>query len=133
MRILIVDDDATCSFMYKLMLGKFGDCTVVTNGFEALETYKRSILNNEPYHFIVMDIMMPGMSGNETLFAIRDFETEMNIAPDNVKIVLTTALDDIENQKIGQELNPSIEAYVVKSSYPDALIAKMKEFGFEVE
>ncbi len=131
MKILIVDDDATCSFMYKLMLGKFGECNVVTNGFEAIEAYKRSLASNSPYNLILMDIMMPGMNGNETLKEIRLYEDNLNIIfPDNIKIILTTALDDIENQKIGEKLNPLTEAYIVKSAYPDALIEKMHEFGF---
>jgi len=130
MKIMIVDDDATCSHIYKLALSKYGNCTIATTGFEALELYKKSRLSNEPFDLIVLDIMMPDINGYDDLKAIRFFEKTLNIDINNqVKVILTTALDDEENQKIAHQLNPQTEAYIAKSVSPDLLVEKIKGFG----
>ena len=134
MRILVVDDDATCAAIYQMMLSKFGKCDKVSTGLDAINSYIDSLDKKDPYHLMVVDIMMPDMNGYEVLQSIRLIEKERNISfPFSVRIVLTTALDDEENRKLSLDLDPLSEAYLVKSAYPQALLDKLEEFGFNLE
>lgn len=71
------------------------------------------------------------MNGYEVLQAIRLIEKDRKIEfPYNVKIILTTALDDEENKRIGQSLDLTSESYLVKNCCPEALVDKLETFGF---
>lgn len=133
MKSLIVEDDNTCAFIFQSLLSKFGKCAVVTKGIDALNAYESSLSSDDPYDIVILDIMMPDMSGDEVLKGIRLIEKDRNISfPFNVKVVLTTALDDEVNRKIAESLDPLSEAYLVKSAYPDELINILTEFGFDL-
>jgi two-component system chemotaxis response regulator CheY len=58
----------------------------------------RALAAGEPYDLMCLDIMMPEMDGQEALKQIRKHEEIRGILPpDGVKVVMTTALDDIKN------------------------------------
>ncbi len=97
MKILIVDDDRTNAKLLLSYLKGFGECHEANNGQEALEAIKLGMEAGNPYELICLDIMMPIIDGHETLKTIREFEkTTFNIAGKAAKIIMTTALDDIE-------------------------------------
>lgn len=134
MKSLVVDDDATCSAIFQAFLSKQGDCDAVLTGMDAIKAFTSSLNSGHPYDIILIDIMMPHMDGYEVLKTIRSIEADYKIAfPFNVKIILTTALDDYENRKIEQSLDPCSEAYIVKSAYPDDLYEKLALLGFELK
>jgi CheY-like chemotaxis protein len=65
--ILVVDDDADIRDLIQAILEGAGhDVTVAAEGQEALNKLKR-----KPYELVVLDIMMPTMSGYEVLEQIR--------------------------------------------------------------
>lgn len=134
MKSLVVDDDITCASIFKTVLSRYGICDVLSNGLDAVESYKASVLRGSPHQLIILDIMMPDMNGHEVLKQIRAFEESRNIyPPDCTKVIITTALDDEENRKIEKELIPGCEAYLVKSGDPQDFIDKIREVGiFEV-
>lgn len=131
MKSLIVDDDITCSAIYKLLLQKYGECDTASCGVAAIDAYVSALDKGEPFDIMVVDIMMPDMNGYEVLQSVRLIEKERNIEfPYNTKIILTTALDDEENKRIGQSLDPTTESYLVKASCPESLVDKLEFFGF---
>jgi two-component system chemotaxis response regulator CheY len=133
MKSLIVEDDNTCGFIFQSMLKKYGECDLLTSGFDAIRAYEASLDQGEPYECIIVDIMMPDMNGVEVLSGIRLLEKDRNIEfPFNVRVILTTALDDEVNRSIEANLDPLTEAYLPKSSYPDALLDKLTMFGFDL-
>lgn len=133
MKSLVVDDDNTSNFIYQTLLSKFGPCDALSNGLDAIEAYKASIDRGQPYDLIVIDIMMPEMSGYELLKNIRVLEMERQIQfPFCVKIILTTALDDEENRQLEQNLDNFTEVYLAKSNNPDGLMDKLTLLGFDV-
>ncbi len=66
-RILVVEDDDIGQFLIKKMIDDLGyESSIVSNGMEAL-----SILENEKFDIIIMDIEMPILNGFETTKRIR--------------------------------------------------------------
>lgn len=126
MRILIAEDDmASRKFLYKF-LSEHGECEIVVDGMEALDAYLIAIKESEPYDLICLDIMMPKVDGVKVLKAIKDFEKQRGVLPeDQVKIIMLTALDDPEYVKKAFDIG--CQAYATKPIDTEKLIQVMKE------
>ena len=67
-RVLLVDDEPDYTEMLSLRLASEGlDVQSVGSGKECLR-----LLNERAFDVIILDLLMPGMSGMETLEALRD-------------------------------------------------------------
>jgi two-component system, chemotaxis family, chemotaxis protein CheY len=99
MKTLIVEDDFTCSLLLEEILSEYGAVQTTVNGQEAVEAVRLAIETKQPYNLICMDIMMPGMGGQQALKEIRKLE-KINGIPSikAAKIIMTSALDDIQNK-----------------------------------
>ena len=73
---LLAEDDELTRTIVKEYLGTFGQCDVVSNGSEAYRAFTDAHAAGEPFDLICLDIMMPGMNGQETLEEIRTYEEE---------------------------------------------------------
>ena len=74
-RILVVDDDATIRDSIKLVLESVGIETVpAENGERALEAFNQSHCDGA-----IIDLIMPGMTGLETVCALRERSPELPI------------------------------------------------------
>lgn len=124
--MLIAEDDSTSRLLLKKMLEPFGTCDVASNGKEALEAFRTAARQGQKYALVCLDIMMPEMDGQATLKAMRALEQEAGCLPSQAaKIVMTTALRDIENVTVAyREL---CDGYLVKPIQRDKLVALMKE------
>src|SRR5579871_1029755 len=98
MRALIVEDDFTCRLVLQSFLAHYGQCHVAVNGKEAVEAFRIAMGCGQPYDLICMDIMMPEMDGHEAVREIRALEEAGGtLSTHGVKIIMTTALDDVKN------------------------------------
>jgi two-component system chemotaxis response regulator CheY len=94
MRTLIVEDDPTSRKILNKVLSSYGRCDTAVDGEQAVEIFRRSLETSKPYDLICMDIMMPGVDGQEALHRIRAIEKKIGIAEaDGVKVIMTTALN----------------------------------------
>lgn len=98
MKILIAEDDFTSRLLLQEILKKYGVVHVAVDGSEALEAFRSALSEGTPYDLVCMDIMMPGMDGQETLRKIRDLEENRGIYfADGAKIIMVSALGDMKN------------------------------------
>jgi len=113
MKILIVEDDLMSRKLMAAYLESLGKCELVSNGKEALDAIVLAQLEGERYKLVCLDIMMPGMSGQEVLQHLRSVEKELGVAPDDeAKVIMTSALQDSEN--VMGAFREQCDGYLVK-------------------
>ena len=97
--ILVVEDEKPISDLLRLSLGKAGyHCTCVFDGLSAADTLER-----ESFDLILLDVMLPGISGFELMDYIRGFGTP---------VIFITAKNAVSDRVKG--LRMGAEDYIVK-------------------
>lgn len=130
MNILVVEDDFISRRLLCRYLEKVGDCDVAINGVEAVAAVHDALHRGEHYELICLDIMMPGMDGQEALAAIRALEIEHGIqVGQGARVIMTTALEDHAN--VRQAFKSSADGYVVKPIEKQKLFKLLAEFGLQ--
>ncbi len=131
MHILVVEDDFISRRLLCRYLEPFGDCDVAINGVEAVEAVRSALIAGAHYDLICLDIMMPGMGGQEALGKIRKLEEANGLSLGHgAKVVMTTALEDHDN--IRQAFSSSADGYVVKPIEKKKFFATLLDLGLEV-
>ena len=111
-RILIVDDEKDIAELISDVLQDEGFETVIKNdGYSAIEEVK-----NNHYDLILLDIMMPNLSGTETCSKIRDLVT--------CPIVFVTAKNQTIDKLVGFEIGG--DDYITKPFVIEELVARVK-------
>ncbi|HTR64790.1 MAG TPA: response regulator [Terriglobales bacterium] len=125
MRTLIVEDDFTSRILLQSFLSRYGDCHIAVNGREAVAAFRASRESGQRYDLICMDIMMPEMDGQAAVKEIRALEEAGGtLSTNGVKIVMTTALDDVKN--VVESFKSLCDAYLFKPIDPGKLLAQIK-------
>lgn len=110
--VLVVDDEKSIrDFIRRNLEAREFSVLTAGNGLEAL-----AILNTQPVDLVVLDVMMPGMDGLETLRRIR--QNSM------VPVIVLSALGE-ENDKI-QALNQGADDYLTKPFGIGELLARLQ-------
>lgn len=112
MRILVVEDEGSLREPLVFLLRK--------EGYEVIEaedgTTALALFRTEQPDFVLLDLMLPGMGGNEVCREIR--------AESNVPIIMVTAKDTEVDKVVGLELGA--DDYVTKPYSARELLARMK-------
>jgi signal transduction histidine kinase len=102
-RILIIDDSEASRDMLCRLLERQGHaCVTVANGSEALARLKP-----DAFDIVLLDLMMPGMNGVDTLRAIKADPQYQELA-----VVMLSAFDEVN--EIGECLEAGAEDYLLK-------------------
>lgn len=110
-RVLVVDDEEHICELVKTYFSQDFDVTLVYDGKMALEKFKMN-----PYDLVILDIMLPGMSGWDVCRQIRQ--------QGETPIIMLTAKDDDIDKILGLELGA--DDYVTKPFNPRELLARAK-------
>ena len=104
-RILFVEDDADIRAIVTLSLSTFGgyDVQAAPNGMTALESAKSRLPD-----LVLLDFMMPGMDGLQTLAELRKLNSEIASLP---AIFVTAA---VATQKFAQVHDPLVLGVIAK-------------------
>lgn len=104
-KILIVEDDSFIVKAYQIRFDRDGfDVTIAMTGTDAL-----ALLTHEPVDIVLLDLMLPGVSGFDVLVAIRK-----NVAWKNVPVIILSNLGQAEDIQRGRELGAT--DYIVKAN-----------------
>ncbi len=111
-RILVVEDEETLAEAISFLLSKEGfDVVVAASGPEAIEVFDKSGAD-----LILLDLMLPGLSGTEVCRQIR--------TKSSVPIIMLTAKDSEIDKVVGLELGA--DDYVTKPYSSRELIARIR-------
>ena len=113
-RILVVEDQSDIADIVAKYLQKEDyEVRLAKDGFEALEAF-----GTERFHLVLLDIMLPGISGFEVLRDIR--------AVSDVPVIVLTARQDEADRLKGFHLGA--DDYVIKPFSPRELVSRVKVF-----
>lgn len=112
-RILVVDDEQdNCDYL-KLVLTREGyEVTTTTDPTKTVEMLRAS-----DYHLVVLDMMMPQMSGTEVLEQIRKIDSD-------VAVIVATAYPNVDTAVAS--LKAQASDYVKKPMEPDQFLAAVR-------
>lgn len=113
--ILIVDDDSTLLEQAEQILSGRYHVSLATSGAQAL----RYLQSGQGADLILLDILMPGMDGYETLAALRRLP-----GYEEVPVVYLTSVSDPESEIKG--LNIGAADYITKPFYPKVLLTRVE-------
>ncbi|RKD29068.1 response regulator transcription factor [Thermohalobacter berrensis] len=111
-RILVADDEKEIQLLLKKYLQREGyEVDTASDGKDVLEKF-----NNNKYHLIILDLMMPEIDGIETCRLLRN--------KTNIPIIMLTAKDSEVDKVIG--LSIGADDYITKPFSINELIARVK-------
>ena len=113
-RLLWADDEMELLKAHLLFLEKKGyEVVTVTNGTDAIEECRKG-----GFDLVLLDEMMPGLSGLETLQRIKELAPQLPVV-----MVTKSEEEDIMNQAIGQQ----IADYLIKPVNPNQILLTLKK------
>lgn len=117
-RVLVVEDEPNLREPLVYLLEKEGyEVSEAEDGNKAISEFRSSKID-----LILLDLMLPGLSGNEVCRIIR--------AESQVPIIMITAKDTEIDKVVGLEIGA--DDYVTKPYSTRELLARMKQFCEEV-
>lgn len=106
-RILCIEDEYFISELYERALKKAGHTvTTALNGSDGLQ-----LAQTNNYDLILLDLMVPGMTGMEILRELRNPDKSPKFKS---KIVITTNLDQSDETKA--EVEQQADGYIIKAA-----------------
>ena len=97
-KTLIIEDEYISRVLLLEILSPLGECHVAVTGPEAVALIERAFDSDERYDLVCLDIMIPGLDGQQVLKTIRRMEADRGVVGQGAtKVIMTTALDDSRN------------------------------------
>lgn len=118
-RILLVDDDESLRQMYTLILTKAGyDMTTADDGIKGLAKIREG-----NWDLILLDLMMPNMTGIETLHGLKDERGKFDDCP--IVILSNAGYSDISKEAMAL----GASGFIMKADFlPADLVAEVKTY-----
>lgn len=119
LKVLCIEDEFFISELYDRALRKAGyNVTNALNGIDGLELAK-----TDKYDIILLDLMVPGMTGIEILKILSDPEKTKKI---HSKIIITTNL--VQDDAAREAIEKHADGYIIKADItPKELVAFLEK------
>ncbi len=112
-RILVVDDESDNAELFKALLIKEGyAATALTDPTQVISTLK-----DGNFHLVILDMMMPKLSGTEVLELIREYD-------DDIAVIVATGFPTVETAVAS--LKAQASDYVKKPVEPPVFVDTVK-------
>lgn len=120
MKLLLVDDDAFLRDMYATKFKEAGHAvSVAKSGQEALSFFE----NGESFDVVLLDMVMPGMTGTELLKSIMQYDS-------GKKVKCIVLSNQGEQSDIDEAKKAGAVGYIVKAeSIPSQVVTKVEELA----
>jgi len=113
--ILCIEDEQFIGELYSRALTKAGyQVTVIGDGVKALDAAQTN-----HYDIILLDLMIPNLTGIEILRALRD---PARVPPITAKIIITTNLE--QRQEVRADIEKQADGYLVKAEMTPSELVK---------
>jgi len=122
--ILCIEDEHFISELYARALTKAGyEVTIMLSGVDGL-----AAAQTDQYDLILLDLMVPGMTGIEILNILKDLRQTPKL---HSKIIITTNLDQEESMR--EELERMADGYLIKAEItPKKLVEIVKQMEEQI-
>lgn len=128
MHFLVVEDEFTSRRILQRILSEHGDSDVAVDGSEAQHAFAIALEEGTPYDAVFLDIMLPGMDGQEVLASLRKLEEQHGVGVGaGVKVIMTTSLSDAKN--VMQAFRSGCESYLVKPIDREKVVGELVKLG----
>ena len=120
-QVLLVDDEASMRKMCRFSLkAEDVECDDAADGAEALD-----MLANKPYDLVLLDVMMPGLSGLEVCRRLRDRAAlDLPGAAPNLKVIMFSG--NTPADEMAQALSTGADDFLTKPFTPGQLRARVR-------
>ena len=116
-KILIVEDDCEIAFLLQqFLLRKNYESDIANNGLDAMSYYEKANNSNLPYQAILLDLMLPDLSGEKILQQIRKNS--------DIPILIISAKGEV-NSKISL-LQNGADDYITKPFVFEEVLARLE-------
>lgn len=120
MKILLVDDDAFLRDMYAT---KFTECGHEVDAAENAVTALSKLQQTNDFTVILLDMIMPGMSGTELINEIKSRYPE-----NKAKFIVLS--NQGQQEDIDEAMNAGAEGYIIKAeSIPSDVVKKVESIA----
>ncbi len=116
-KILIIEDDEEIAFLLQQFLSRKNfESDLAGNGLDAISCYEKADNSNAPYQAILLDLMLPDLSGEKILYQIRKNS--------DIPILIISAKGEV-NSKISL-LQSGADDYITKPFVFEEVLARLE-------
>ena len=130
-KCLIVDDDELGRELVAQNLPGV-NCVMACDGREAVTKFALALDDGEPFNLVILDIMMPEMSGIEAGKAIRRTEKERGVPLVNQAKVIMLTSRNTPQDVMDAMMSAQSGAYLVKPLEPARLKETLSRLGLKL-
>ena len=127
MDVLVVDDSPIIRRVLQLVVQSFGNCEVVQNGQQALDSVGLRLAEAKPYDIICLDLCLPDLGGLDVLREIRNLEAKCGEQV-RARIIIISASDELETIRATRQ--NGADAYLMKPIDKQQLVNAFTALGF---
>ena len=126
MKILIVDDEPINRTLLHHLSAPYGESSLAGDVIQAVEAFAQGLESGEPFHLVLLDVVMPCMDGVLALKKMRVLEKRHNITlPRAATIIMTTSMDSATTQ-IEATRGRGCDEYLIKPITKKKFLAALK-------
>jgi two-component system chemotaxis response regulator CheY len=129
MKALIIDDDPISRLFFEEVLAPHASTLCTATGAEGVVAFNQALCSGNRSDAVLMDILMPGMDGHQTLEKIRNLEREACLPADAESVVImVSSLNNAQNVNRAFFQGGAM-SFLAKPVDPEELLGELRKFA----